>query len=170
MIRCRLCFQYGHKARWCLSRKKPQAVWKPKRTLLPTITELDSTRNSYKNKDPATPLHPESASSLRKSSEAQECINPDGNDKICEAMENFPVNPNLFTPEGFNVQDGWHRPARGQMALGGEPPRLHEDYGIVTLEPMVEEEHLAEALAEAIDFMEHHHDIRILTSCLSPLG
>src|SRR5207244_2467433 len=68
------------------------------------------------------------------------------------------------------VQDGWHRPARGRMALGGEPPRLHEDYGIVTLEPMVEEEYLVEALAEAIDFMEHHHDLRILTSCLSPLG
>ncbi|KAG2611056.1 hypothetical protein PVAP13_4KG115815 [Panicum virgatum] len=56
-----------------------------------------------------------------------------------EAMANFPVNPQAFLVAGLAVEHGWHRPARGRMALGGEPTREHEDYAIVSINPMPQE-------------------------------
>jgi hypothetical protein len=50
-------------------------------------------------------------------------------------MVNFPCNPMLFTSVGLHVQHGWHRPARAQVALGGEPARRHEQYVVISLEP-----------------------------------
>ena len=51
-------------------------------------------------------------------------------------MANFPFNPMLFVPQGMHVQHGWERPARARVALGGEPPRRHEEYAIIELEPL----------------------------------
>ena len=51
-------------------------------------------------------------------------------------MANFPVNPQAFLVAGLTVEDGWNRPARGRLALGGEPTREHEDYAIITINPM----------------------------------
>jgi hypothetical protein len=51
-------------------------------------------------------------------------------------MVNFPVNPAPFLVAGLMVNHGWNRPARGRMALGGEPTREHEDYAIVRINPM----------------------------------
>jgi hypothetical protein len=29
-LRCKECFNYGHRARWCLTRNKPALLWRPK--------------------------------------------------------------------------------------------------------------------------------------------
>ena len=50
-------------------------------------------------------------------------------------MANFPCNPMLFVPPGLHVEHGWMRPARARVALGGELPKRHEQYAIITLEP-----------------------------------
>jgi hypothetical protein len=52
------------------------------------------------------------------------------------AMANFPVNPRPFLVAGLQVEHGWNRPARGRIALGGEPTRDHEDYAVVSITPM----------------------------------
>jgi hypothetical protein len=51
-------------------------------------------------------------------------------------MVNFSVNPAPFLVAVLMVNHGWNRPARGRMALGGEPTREHEDYAIVRINPM----------------------------------
>lgn len=43
-----------------------------------------------------------------------------------EAMANFACDPAPFLPFGAHVVQGWHRPARARLAIGGEPPRRHE--------------------------------------------
>jgi len=48
-------------------------------------------------------------------------------------MANFPCNPMLFVPPGLHVEHGWMRPARARVALGGELPKRHEQYAIITL-------------------------------------
>jgi hypothetical protein len=43
-----------------------------------------------------------------------------------DSMANFQVDPRLFLVAGLAVEHGWNCPARGRMALGGEPTREHE--------------------------------------------
>jgi hypothetical protein len=49
------------------------------------------------------------------------------------AMANFPIDPAPYLIAGLTVEHGWNRPARGRVALGGEPTREHEDYAIVSI-------------------------------------
>ena len=58
------------------------------------------------------------------------------NSTVDDEMANFPVNPQPFLIAGLTVDHRWNRLARGRVVLGGEPTREHEDYPIVTLNPM----------------------------------
>jgi len=57
------------------------------------------------------------------------------------------------------------------MALGGEPTKEHEDFPIVSLEPMLEHAHqLRPRLNTVCNWLEHHQRVGIESAFLSPLG
>ncbi|CAN6196796.1 unnamed protein product [Urochloa humidicola] len=85
-------------------------------------------------------------------------------------MANFQCNPNPYLPPGAHVEDGWLRPARSRVALGGEPPRRHEDYAIITLHPQPADEFVLEALRDVVEHLEDEFPVRILSHYRSPLG
>jgi len=86
-------------------------------------------------------------------------------------MANFPVNPQAFLVAGLTVEHGWNRPARGRLALGGEPSREHEDYAIVSINHMPQEvNQLRPTLNVVCHFLEHAHRVHVIDSHLSPLG
>lgn len=85
------------------------------------------------------------------------------------SMANFAVNPAPFVPEGLEVED-WARSARGRIIVFSNPPRRHEDYAIVTMLPPPQQHLLYEAMDEVVDYFEEVHRVRVLSSCLSPLG
>lgn len=68
------------------------------------------------------------------------------------------------------MEDGWLRLAWARLALGSEPPRWHEEYAIVSMEPPPHPLHDWLALTDVINFLQDHFSIRILSSFLSPLG
>lgn len=86
-------------------------------------------------------------------------------------MANFLVNPQLFLVAGMNIELGWNRPARARVALGGEPTREHEDFAIVTLDPMPEDpDQLHPMLGFVSNFLEQDQNVCITAGFLSPLG
>ncbi|CAO2208316.1 unnamed protein product [Urochloa humidicola] len=85
-------------------------------------------------------------------------------------MANFQCNPTPYLPAGAHVEHGWQRPARGRVALGGEPPRRHEDYAVVTLDPMPAEEFVLDVLRDVTDHLEHEYPVRTVSRYRSPLG
>jgi hypothetical protein len=88
-----------------------------------------------------------------------------------DSMANFQGDPRSFLVAGLAVEHGWNRPARGRMALGGEPTREHEDYAIVTINPPPQEAaQLRPTLNMVCDFLEHTQRVQVLESHLSPLG
>ena len=68
-------------------------------------------------------------------------------------MANFPCNPALLVPQGLHVDHGWQRPARTRVALGGEPPRRHEQFAILALEPEPTQQQIPDLLHEVVDFL-----------------
>lgn len=88
-----------------------------------------------------------------------------------KSMANFPVNPRPFLVRDLQVDHGWNRPARGRIALGGEPSREHEDHAIVSITPMpAEVNQLRPTLNLVSDFLQHDQGVQIVTAHLSPLG
>lgn len=86
-------------------------------------------------------------------------------------MANFPVDPTPYLVADLTVEHGWNRPARGRVALGGEPTHEHEDYAIVTMEPMPEDvNQYRPTLNLVVQFLEHSQRVRIETAHISPLG
>jgi hypothetical protein len=85
-------------------------------------------------------------------------------------MANFECDPAPFLPLGAHVVDGGLRPARARVALGGEPPRCHEEYAIISMDPPPHPMHARLALADAVQFLEEHYPVRVFSSFLSPLG
>lgn len=85
-------------------------------------------------------------------------------------MANFVCNPQPFLPDGAHIEHGWQRPARGRVALGGEPPRRHEEYAIVTLHPQLPENLVLEALQAVVEHFKQAFLVRVVSSFRSPLG
>jgi hypothetical protein len=53
-------------------------------------------------------------------------------------MANFEVDPAPFVPEGMNVED-WARPARGRIIIAANPLRRHEEYAIISIDPLLQQ-------------------------------
>lgn len=86
-------------------------------------------------------------------------------------MANFPVNPRPFLLGDLQIEHGWNHPAHRRVALGGEPTREHEDYAIMSINPVSEEENqLRLSLTLVGQFLEHDRHVRIESMHLSPLG
>ncbi|TVU17546.1 hypothetical protein EJB05_33589, partial [Eragrostis curvula] len=180
-VRCKSCYNYGHRSRWCYTRARPKLMWAPKKSQQATPVKQPDGRTD--NSNPSTiHLKPSSSAPSSANTAAINTATKDPATTINAAttplaaqpspdnMANFPVNPMLFAPAGANIEDGWQRPARGRLALGGEPPRLHEEYGIVTLVPPPAVQHRHEALEDVIQFLEEELNVRIRSSSFSPLG
>ncbi|TVU06152.1 hypothetical protein EJB05_49350, partial [Eragrostis curvula] len=159
-IRCKLCYNYGHVARWCHTRVRPKLYWAPK-----SVTQPNRKPEDYISADHICTGNKGGSSSVSVSDQ-----NTTDSDGDVDDMANFPCNPMLYAPRGAILEQGWHRPARERLALGGEPTRLHEDFGILIMNPRPADHHLNAALTDAVDFLELEYNVRIRTSCLSPLG
>jgi len=85
-------------------------------------------------------------------------------------MANFQCNPQPYLPAGAHVEHGWQRPAQSRIALGGEPPRRHEDYAIVVMEPPPPEDAAMDSLRDVVDFLEHDYPVRVQSFFRNPLG
>jgi hypothetical protein len=148
---CKACFKYGHKARLCLTRAQPRILWAPK-PVKPITTDApadvdeaqppldlgasisEATRKSHKS--PSSPSY--SATSSLTSQLSHRPSTPPLSPTVAptlNTMANFPCNLMLYTPAGMHVEHGWQHPARARVALGGEPPRRHEQFAILELEP-----------------------------------
>ena len=85
-------------------------------------------------------------------------------------MVNFPCNPTLLLPAGLHVDHGWQRPARARVALGGEPPRRHEQYAILSLQPEPTQAQVHHLLEEVSEFLQQEYPVRVISAFPSPLG
>ena len=68
----------------------------------------------------------------RKPSSAEEPFQLIAQVSTQEGMANFACDPAPFLLFGAHDEQGWHHPARTRLALGGEPPRRHEEYAIAS--------------------------------------
>lgn len=85
-------------------------------------------------------------------------------------MANFTCDPTPFLPMGAHIEDGWMRPARSRVAIGGEPPRCHEEYGILSMNPPPHPAHTRATLNNIVQFLEEQYLVRVFLAFLSPLG
>ncbi|TVU03252.1 hypothetical protein EJB05_51223, partial [Eragrostis curvula] len=153
-IRCWWCYNYGHKARICFSRKSHfRSKWAPKpksaspggehRFLEPRAPQTDGTQSCPRNNSVTPPLHdalssssppprqPGSpASSTSHSAPPTETEQPRA-PLPKTTMANFAINPSRFIPPDSPVEDGGlHRRGRRMIYVSGAPARKHEDYAI----------------------------------------
>jgi hypothetical protein len=80
-------------------------------------------------------------------------------------MANFVVKPEPFLVGGMHVDHGWNRPSRARVALGGEPTWEHEDYAIVSVNPMPHANHMRQALNAICEFLEHNQRVEGTCNC-----
>jgi hypothetical protein len=73
-----------------------------------------------------------------------------------------------FIPEGMNVED-WARPARGRIVITANPPRRHEEYAIISIDPPPPANQIYEAIDEVLEYFEDEHHVRFRSCCPSPL-
>ncbi|CAN6171614.1 unnamed protein product [Urochloa humidicola] len=85
-------------------------------------------------------------------------------------MANFPCNPMLYVSMGMQVEGGWLRPARSRVALGGEPPRQHEQCAIIRLQPEPAQEQVTDLIQDVSEFLEDEFPVRVQSGFPSPLG
>jgi len=85
-------------------------------------------------------------------------------------MANFHYNPQPYLPVGAQIKHGWQRPARSRIALGGEPPRRHEDYAIVVMEPPPPEDDAMDSLRDVVDLLDQDYPVRVQSFFRNPLG
>ena len=62
----------------------------------------------------------------------------------------------------MHVQHGWEQPARARVALGGEPPRRHEEYAIIELEPLPPLQQVQALLEEIVEFLQLQFPVRVV--------
>lgn len=166
-VRCKSCWHNGHRARKCFLGRRPKTSWKPK----------PKTQDGKQQQNPLTPApalnsSPSSTSACPPPSTVQTSVPPGDPPSIAVAheMANFACNPQSYLPPGAHVEHGWLHPARSRVALGGEPPRRHEEYRNITLVPEPPEHVVLEALQAVVDHLEQGFPVRILSSFRSPLG
>ena len=66
--------------------------------------------------------------------------------------------------------EDWARPARARIIISGNSPHRHEEYAIVIVLPPPEQHNLYDAMDEVVNYFEEERHVRVLSSCLSPLG
>jgi hypothetical protein len=69
----------------------------------------------------------------------------------------------------MNVED-WARPARGRIVIMANPPRRHEEYAIISIDPPPPANQIYKAINEVLEYFEDEHRVRFHSCCPSPLG
>jgi hypothetical protein len=69
----------------------------------------------------------------------------------------------------MNVED-WARPARGRIVITTNPPRRHEEYAIISIDPPPPANQIYEAIDEVLENFEDEHRVRFRSCCPSSLG
>jgi len=120
------------------TKTEPNISWRPKEPFLPKDPEISGGSSKQNAADhgntasvnssslPEEQDFPHTSPTPPPATEKQRnpsYIDISDDDPHHEAMANFPVNPQPFLIAGLTVDHGWNRPARGRMALGGEPTR-----------------------------------------------
>ncbi|KAG2538202.1 hypothetical protein PVAP13_9NG345100 [Panicum virgatum] len=116
--------------------------------------------NSAHSSDSSPSIHSNNSpdsSPLGNSPSSAEATEPTKNPTSSLAMVNFACNPQPYLPQGAHVEHGWYRPARSRITLGGEPPRRHEEYAIVVLEPQPNEDEVMDLLRDVVDLFEQDY-------------
>jgi hypothetical protein len=85
-------------------------------------------------------------------------------------MANFLCNLMLYAQAGLHVEHGWNRPARARVALGGEPPRRHEQYAVLTIDPAPQHDQVHQLLQQVSEFLEQAFGVNVVSIFPSPLG
>jgi hypothetical protein len=140
-LRCATCFKPGHKFKFCLTKSKPNVFWRPKS--VDAQPSPDTQRSSEFQESDAYSVPPPNQApatdnptphSKHPASEATHHCCQSSSSPLEDAMANFPVNPDPFVPDGLGIED-WARPARGRIIISDNPPRHHDEYSIITLNP-----------------------------------
>jgi hypothetical protein len=59
----------------------------------------------------------------------------------------------------MNVED-WARPTRGRIVITANPPRRHEEYAIISIDPPPPANQIYEAIDEVLEYFEEEHHVR----------
>lgn len=165
-IRCRSCWRYGHRAKRCFFGSRYTAQWRPK-----CQSSSTDPKQGKLQQNPVTQAPPINSSSTPTPPPSTVQIpEPPAIPSPASSMAIFVCNPQPFLPDGAHIEHGWQRPARSRVALGGEPPRRHEEYAIVTLHPAAPEHLVPAALQAVVQHFEHAFPVRVESSFRSPLG
>lgn len=76
----------------------------------------------------------------------------------------------LYVPQGLHIDQGWLCPARSRVCLGGEPPRRHEQYAILTLNPEPMQAQVPDLIHDVVAMLEHDFPVRLVSVWPSTLG
>jgi hypothetical protein len=170
---CKNCFVFGHIAKLCHSLASPKKFWRPNTSTMEAGSPPINPDNSAHSSDSSPSIHSNNSpdsSPLGNSPSSAEATEPTKNPTSSLAMVNFACNPQPYLPQGAHVEHGWYRPARSRITLGGEPPRRHEEYAIVVLEPQPNEDEVMDLLRDVVDLFEQDYPVRVQSFFRNPLG
>lgn len=148
------------------------ACWRPKAQFVSSTRNGNSEHNPV-TRSPAGNPSPSSVSPSASASPPSSSVQPSElpvDPPTPPPMTNFVCNPQAFLPDGAHIEHGWQRPACSRVALGGEPPRRHEEYAIVTLHPEPLEHLVLDTLLAVVQHFQHAFLVRVVSSFRSPLG
>lgn len=183
-FRCAVCYKFGHRFKTCFTRAQPSIAWRPKNIVEPDRSGPVTEGSGLEGEEPAAPIislpNYSSATANLANSDASTApatdnlnqsnsSSPPASDHPEDVMANFSVDPTPYIPKGLEVED-WARPARGRMVISGNSLRRHEEYAIVSVLPHPPQHLLYDTMDEVVDFFEEVRQVRIASSCLSPLG
>lgn len=189
-IGCATCFKFGHISKFCLTKARPRIAWRPKSVGVSCQPDSEAERSTQYSqpisKGEEAPrsteeTKPISVSSPIRHSATENPLSPSEPELHSPAlsspatgqddggMANFDDDPTPFVPEGINVED-WAWPARGRIIIATNPPRRHEEYAIVTVDPPPPLHLLYETIDQVVAFFEDVHRIIVRSCCPSPLG
>ena len=182
-VRCAVCFNYGHKSKFCFTKSQTKLCWRPKRPTDLEFTEhggqptRDTEGSGAYCDSPSSRgfIHIDRSARLPGSHSSEPVPLPHStplpwlDDQGDEDMANFVVHPAPFVPAGLEVED-WARPARGRIVVSGNPPRQHDEYAIITVLPPPHQNELYDTMEDVVQYFEHEQNVRAESSCLSPLG
>ncbi|TVU25943.1 hypothetical protein EJB05_28466, partial [Eragrostis curvula] len=194
-VRCRFCFDYGHRVKQRFRKKmKQKLIWAPKprtvqlpasplgplndQSCKPTPRANDSWHST--EKDTSSACTRKDSQNTRVSSSLPPCrsLNPPItlliDDLIQQqAMANFAIDPTRYFPTLTSNEDGGpHRRARRTVVVSGDIEKTHEDHAIATCD---EVQNLSPAqtmqfLQQISDFVEIHARKHVLSFAPHPHG
>lgn len=127
-VRCVAYFKYGHKYKFCITRRRPNIFWRPKvvhqSEQVKSIEEAGLETEGAEAHNISSPIRSFVIENPTPASESlsfrfDSSVPPSSPED--DHMTNFAVDPTPFVPDGLEVED-WARPARERIIISGNPP------------------------------------------------